>query len=196
MAKKVEASSAESGTVRPKTVYRNQIETESHLFKAELAKCLKVDKFGAEKVKRVEHVHYFHSHNSQGKPMTQTAAVGGHVHEVTYSVDAEGNWVAKCGPPLKKVTKLIGGVARVKWERIKYKNPEPSDESGEDQWLTDEHTHEMTYRGSEVISTARVQEIQRSNQAQIGAGRVTAHKDAKVPEGFEMRDTDRAKTQE
>ena len=195
MAKKTDVEvKAVTPAVQPKTKYRNQMETESHLFKAELARCLKVDKWGAEKVKRVEHVHFFHSHNSQGKEMTQTAAVGGHIHEVSYGVDSDGNWVAKCGPPLRKVTRLVAGVPRVKYEKITYKNPDYTGDN--DEILVDDHTHEMTYRGSEKLSTARVQEIQRENYAAVGRPNVEAHTAPKVPEGFDVRDTDAGRGQE
>lgn len=175
--------------VQPKIVYRDQIESDHHLFKGKIAKCLKSDKFGPIKLKQVEHVHFFHTINSDGTEQKQTAAVAGHIHEVDWNIDEDGNLVAKCGPPLRKIVRPgPGGAPRATWERIKVKNHD------DNTWLEDNHTHEMTYMGSEKMSHQKVQAIQENNAKKLGSmirpGDVRVHADPGQVEGFSMGDAD------
>lgn len=173
--------------VVPKIVYRDQVEADHHLFKAKVAKCLKSDKYGPVKLKSVEHVHFFHTINSDGSEQHQTPAIAGHVHEVTWRIDEEGNLVAKCGPPLKKVIKAgRGGLAKVTWERIRVKDEDNN-------ILEDNHQHEMEYMGSEKISQSKIQQIQQANSAKLGQmgvrpEHVKPDVEVKKPEDYDVSD--------
>lgn len=76
----------------------------------------------------LEHKHYFHSCDSDGKNHKYCVASAGHYHEVKYWTNPEtGKLEAECGPPL----------VHHKGKSYPYKN--------------DKHTHAVTYRYSEEI---------------------------------------------
>lgn len=104
-------------------------------------------KFEVEKMKRnvswteepeyvdVEHCHFFHTFDSDGKAQTQTSPVGGHFHlvEVIPSEDPTGvpTVICKSGPMHYETKKVQG----------KYKKMiVPQDRHG-----VDTHTHEVAY---------------------------------------------------
>lgn len=177
----------------PKIQYRDQIQVDHHLFKGEVAIAMKSDKFGPIKVKSIEHVHHFHSVNSQGAPQKQCHDVCGHRHEWKHYVDKEGNLVAECGPPIKKVTRQRGNNMPVTtYEPVKVFDPDYN--GGQGRWITDNHVHEMTYLGSDVVSKAKIRRIQESNAAAIGHVGVQVFDDPKVPEGFTVASTDSKNT--
>ena len=81
-----------------KRVYKKDLEFDSYLFKLEVAKMIK--NLGADDKKpipaQVEHCHFFRTYDSNGKKQVKCSHVGGHTHEVTVTVDKDGNLKAKC----------------------------------------------------------------------------------------------------
>lgn len=198
----------------PRIIDRSNIEATHHLFKAEtfgdnpevnaLVEAVhgkgiatKVEKYGAEKVRKIQHAHFFHSISSEGIPQKQTNAICGHVHHVTWEFDkVTGYPVAKCGPAMKKVVRPgPGGISRTTWEPVKMKHPEDGT------IIIDRHEHPMVYQGSHAISAAKIQEIQKSNAEQIGPlvkpGMVQDKSvDGTQVEGYQVVDSDRATAEE
>lgn len=131
------------------------------LFKAE------VDKFKKNvswvykdpRIEEVEHCHFYHSHNSSGRPQRYTSSAVGHFHEVTVSTDDEGNLVAECGPPLEKIFRtLTNGQQKSEIVQIAYFDQNRND------YIRDDHRHDMTYLHSEELSSSKVQAIQTENE--------------------------------
>lgn len=164
----------------PKLRMRNQMAVIHHLFKAELGKFLKdltSWKLGQPSLTHVEHVHFFHTVSSQGVAQRFTNAVGGHFHEVTWGVDAEGNLQAKCGPPLKKVGRPgPNGTTRFENIPIKFHDKVGSVEGKPNTDYVDTHTHVMTYLGSDELSPAKVSAAQAAQRSQLQDGLETARK--------------------
>ncbi len=171
--------------VEPKIRYKDQIQIDHHLFKGKVAVALKRDKFGPIPIKRIEHVHYFHTVNSQGQPQRHCAAVAGHIHEWSWSINPlSGELEAKCGPPLKKTQKISkNGTSKVVYEQITM-----GDDEGNRH--TDSHTHDMEYIASQRLTQAMVRDIQKSNQQLTGSPDVKIHSDPKQPEGYEVSSAD------
>ena len=101
------------------------------------------------KITKIEHSHYFHTINSQGRKQKYTSTMGDHFHEVTTEV-VDGELVAKCGPPItEKDLKTPRGVKRfkkpVQWPSINM-------DTGDQELLVDEHAHDMQYVNSELIN--------------------------------------------
>lgn len=86
----------------------------------------------------IEHVHFFHTITSDGKPQTRTNSVAGHFHKIKITPTQPGQPpIVECASgPLKEVVKLQYG-KRVKTEV-------PFDD-------IDTHTHEVEYHKSNVI---------------------------------------------
>jgi hypothetical protein len=81
----------------------------------------------------VEHCHFFHSVDSNGRPQKYSNSIGGHCHEIKVYMDEHGVLQAECGPPLRRLDKS---------------RAEPKEQY-------DYHTHEIEYIESEEF-TARV----------------------------------------
>lgn len=137
---------------QPKVIMKNQREMRHDLFKAELHKFKKNTEWrkGMVSLIELEHTHIYHTINSQCKTQKYTNAVGGHFHEITTAVDAEGNIVAKCGPPLRYgVRRLPNGGFKKKLERCTWFDGMNGPEGRE---IVDDHIHDMTYLSSEMIN--------------------------------------------
>lgn len=110
-------------------------------YKLEVAKMIKNMAFnkGAYDLEKIEHVHFFHTCNSDGKKETYCQNVGGHTHKITYK-EIEGGVpeIISVGPPIQILKKLVRG----KKQMVEV----PVDEN-----LDDKHTHEVTYRGSSKV---------------------------------------------
>ena len=139
-------------------VWKGQREFRHDLYKLKVAAFLKNTSYqsGIVKAVEVDHCHFFHSHNSQGKAQTITNAVGGHYHEITQ--DKDGNMV--CGPALREVFKKRAGRQRKYVEPVKWLDEE------KDRFVEDTHIHEVEYQHSEVISEAKVRGTRSENHAQ------------------------------
>lgn len=129
------------------------------LFKAEVSKFKKnlSWKKGEVRIDLVEHVHHFHSRNSAGKQQLYTNSVGNHFHKVTLQ-EVDGQLIAKCGPPLRKV--LVGPPGRQKSviQRVSWLGWD--DLNNKDKEYIDDHVHEMTYMHSEILSPSKIKRIQ------------------------------------
>lgn len=162
----------------PKIHYRTGLNVDHHLFKGTVAQCLKADKFGPIKIKPTEHVHYFHTVTSTGAKQEYTAPIAGHVHKVEWGVDEHGNMVAKCGPALKPVKRMVNGIPRTRYEQIRVRNYDGQE--GDPEFLNDNHTHQMVYMGSDKLTKNKTDEIRKSNREEIGELRsdaVIVHQD-------------------
>lgn len=180
--KKSNVPMSAAASAQPKIRIRNQQVIVHHLFKTMISKFLKDLSFGSEnmRIDQIEHVHHYHSVNSMGHAQKYTTMVGGHFHEVHWNVDpATGDIVAKCGPALKKVVKNTPRGTKTSVEPLKFYNKE------HDQHFVDDHTHEITYVGSDELSIANIQNIQNRN-AQFMA----AHEPKKTTEA-DIVDSDR-----
>lgn len=153
---------------QPKMMLRNQQVIYHHLFKADLKNMLKNLAFGGApaKLEEIPHVHHFHSINSMGHQQKYTTMVGGHCHAVTWEIDAQGNYLAKCGPALKKVVRASARGNKTTYEPIMFK-AESAD--GHFVNIKDDHVHEMEYRGSDELSVANIQAIQQKNAQMLSA---------------------------
>lgn len=146
--------------VQPKVQWKNQRTFRHDLFKLEVAMMQKNVSWRKKRPElvEIEHAHFFHSHSSSGTPQKYCAAVGGHFHEITTAVDQNGNIVAKCGPALRKVDKrLSNGTTKTEIEEIIYNHEERKIP------IVDDHTHDMTYVGSEQMSPQKIKQIQTAN---------------------------------
>lgn len=86
-----------------KRVYSKNIDYPQDEFKLEVAKMTRDQSFlpnSKPELQYVEHCHFFYTTDRKGKKMIACTATGGHKHEVVVSMDAEGNLLGKCGPPI------------------------------------------------------------------------------------------------
>ncbi len=133
-----------SAMVRQPRVYKSTQEIDHDLFKLEVAHMSKnVSYTDVPFIERYEHVHVFHTVDSNGKVQTTSTPVGGHHHEVEVVAGPDGVPTLKVSQPRRWVKRKVKGVMK--------RMPEPI-------WLdaehseSDEHTHEVTYLGSEKIT--------------------------------------------
>lgn len=115
--------------VTPKRKYVGDRQIDHDLFKLDVAQTRKNISFQPDKPlwEGVDHAHFYHNVNSDGKSQTFCVSTAGHFHKVTVSLNDEGEFVAECGPPMVKS----------KGKAVPYKN--------------DKHIHEITYVRSEKI---------------------------------------------
>lgn len=131
-----------------KRIFSSQKEFMHDLYKFEVAKFKKniaIDGFEPEYVD-AEHVHFFHSITSDGKPQTRTNSVGGHFHKVKLTPQPGGlPPLVECeSGPMREVVKLKHG------KRVKTEIPFND---------VDTHTHSVKYEKSNVI-VERVRNIE------------------------------------
>lgn len=111
-----------------------------------------------------DHKHWFHSHNQKGKEMIYCTPMSGHFHEVTTSVDSEGNLVATCGPALKKYKKKMrNGIVKEQIGPVQFKTQDP------DHPIVDAHTHDIVYDESEMLSEKYKQARISADSAKLAA---------------------------
>lgn len=152
--------------VKPNFKIRSQQTVFHHLFKALPEKFLKDLSFGDQEMKldQIEHVHHYHSVNSMGHAQKYTTTIGGHFHEVTWALDPKtGEPTATCGPAMKKLIKNTPRGTKTIIEPLKFFNKD------EQKWIVDSHAHNMDYRGTDELSTANIQEIQRQNASMLSS---------------------------
>lgn len=104
-----------------------QGEFSHHLYKLEVTMMRRNISYNPDKpiYEGAEHVHFYHSVNSDGVTQDSASPVGGHTHEVVFGTDENGKDFMKCGQPSKKY--------KGKFYPVK----------------DDNHTHEITYIDSE-----------------------------------------------
>lgn len=122
------------------------------LFKLKPAEMLKNQSFkkGRVQIEKVEHTHFFHTFDSNGKAQEFSTPTGGHFHEISWEVDDSGDLQAKCGPAMQYVYKKLAGRQRKKIAEIKWNDEEM------ERIVVDDHTHECEYRWSEELSSETV----------------------------------------
>jgi hypothetical protein len=153
--------------VQPKIIQRGAKTFRHDLFKATVGSTLKnvgIKKYQPELVK-VEHVHFFHSHDAKGQGSKHTTAAVGHFHEVEQYIDpATGYPAVKCGPALRKVQK------RMKNGFMKsFIEPVTFEDGNTGQTVTDSHTHEFEYLGSEELSPDKNKQRQKQDAEALRA---------------------------
>jgi len=117
---------------------------------------------------KIPHVHYFHTVDSSGKIQTRTTNIGGHFHKikVEYVNENEAPKVTCISGPLIYITK------RIKGRMQKVEAPYMVDYDGSS---LDDHVHEVTYRGSEIIT------LRKTNEMAVRMQAIEAQKTAPLP---------------
>ena len=111
----------------------------------------------------VEHVHFFHTTDRQGKPLRTCAPIGGHYHEMEV-YEENGELKAKCGPPKRIVEKkLRNGRTEKKVEPVYFFDGD------DDRKVYDTHSHEVEYLGSEMISEDKIKQTEFKDKAKLEA---------------------------
>lgn len=151
-----------------------------HLFKSDVKKMIKniyarTDEKGVgqqleEDLKPIEHVHLFHSHDSQGVPQTTSVSVGGHYHKITTHdkdgnilMDSQGRPRVICSKPYRKVKTRKGKRMVTVEEEVKWG-------MADGQTVVDDHVHTFTYVKSKELSPDKMEQLKRQNaKAMLGA---------------------------
>ena len=130
-------------------VWKDKREFVHELFKLEVSEFKKDVSFKKyePKIEQVAHCHWFHNVDKDGRPNKTCAPVGGHWHDVEVSVNKKGELVTKCGPPFRKVDKVIRGKWKSVIEPVFYGTDNLTDPGA----IVDNHTHEIKYIHSETI---------------------------------------------
>lgn len=135
------------------------------VFMAEEATCYKNVSFEPlrPKFEPMIHKHVTRNVDSKGRRQTETQSQCGHWHPVVFSVDqATGKPVAKCLPPIHEVHRVSESGRIIKSvEPIVFRKELPN---GTIENIVDDHTHEMQYRFSEVISQSIIREKQKADR--------------------------------
>ena len=137
-------------------IYINELQIKSDLFKLEVATCnLNKGWNDAINLESVEHVHFFHTYDSDGKLMGKreangetkgkTNSVAGHFHEIVFEDRGPNKPVEiiSVSGPMREVKRRVRG----KWVRV----VEPIDPN-----LDDSHTHDVIYRRTENVKMREV----------------------------------------
>lgn len=127
-------------------VYGSKVKIKTDLFKLEVAECNMNKSWNdVPNLESVEHVHFFHTYDSDGRKMTKTNTVAGHFHAI--EVEDQGNdkpaKIISVSPPMRELRRRIKGKFTKVFEPI-------------DSALEDEHTHEITYRRTEIVDARQV----------------------------------------
>lgn len=144
MAKKQKTESVTSAPEQ--RIYKNEIQIKSDLFKLELSKCnLNKGWNDSVNLEEIEHVHFFHTYDSDGKKMTRTNSVAGHFHVVEFKEQGPNKPVEiiSVSGPMRDVKRKIRG----RYHKV----TEPVDSM-----LEDNHTHDIAYRRSENVKMREV----------------------------------------
>jgi hypothetical protein len=107
-------------------VYAGEQTIEHDLYKLRVANMQKNKSYTKElELVPMEHTHFYHTYDSNGREQKTCSAIGGHTHIMEQVVNEDGHIVIKCGPPIVK--------HKGKWIEIPY----------------DKHTHAIQYIKSE-----------------------------------------------
>lgn len=143
------------------------------LFKSDMQKMIKcifarTDEKGVgqqqeEDLKQVEHVHFFHSHDSSGRPQTTSVSVGGHFHYIkthdedgNQLTDGKGNPRVECGPAMRKIKVKQGKRMVTKEEPVTFG-------MADGQKVVDNHKHKFNYEKSEELSPNKMEQLKKEN---------------------------------
>lgn len=155
---KAPASSPDApvAAVQPRIKNRHDLEFRHDVFKSDPQKCIRDVGYEYRKpmIVHVDHVHIFHSHNSNGKPQQRTNTACGHWHNVTQEMDSEGNLKAICGPAMEERTITTDSGRSVTKILPVYIEEEVlvGEDAGAIRRHIDEHRHDFHYEGSEDLS--------------------------------------------
>ncbi len=152
--------------VQPKIMWRGSKEWRHDLFKLKLSMFKQNHSWKKYEpnIKEVEHVHFFHSTDKAGRPQDRSSVVGDHYHVVKTKVLPDGTITAECGPPLRTVSyRQKNGKLVSKVESIQFYEGDDSAENT----VTDTHTHQVEYMGSEMLSEAGAKHQAAKDKAQL-----------------------------
>ena len=153
--KKAAKKTAKKQPVKPVLKMKGSKEFQHDLYKLEVNTFKKNTsyKYGVVSVQPTEHVHYYHSINSQGKPLQYSSACGGHFHEIETYIDPDtGEMKAKCGPPLQYVTRTKGNDSVREIKKVRWVNTQQLDDDDRPTYVYDNHTHEVSYIETEFFT--------------------------------------------
>ncbi len=127
----------------PKRVYQNQYEFDTDLFRLKTQKTKKNTHWNKETPdwRSVDHEHFFHTYDSNGKKMTESNSVGGHFHIMEVKQSGDGPPVVKCSAPKKYIHKKG---RKVMVDASEIQDP---DDAGYDQ-----HVHVVSYERSSKMT--------------------------------------------
>lgn len=147
----------------PKRVYKGQRAFDQDLFVLEEAQDLYNHAPGTQQpeFKRRPHKHMFRNYDDKrfGKSNQYSSQSLGHIHEVTWHVDENGELKGECGPPLKK--KFDPRTGRTYYAEIEHRDPLSRET------YKDDHRHEVVYSRSERITEQGLAAIREDNAQQV-----------------------------
>jgi hypothetical protein len=112
-----------------KRTYSDNRVIESDTFKLEVANCMKNLSYDDNQPLwvGVEHCHWFHTFDSNGRKMDKCNSVSGHHHDIKYGVDAKGNLTAKCSPCVSRNPKDVHAhdITYIKSDKFKVRTLDP-----------------------------------------------------------------------
>lgn len=151
-------------TTAPKLNLGGKREFHQHIFKLEIARMQKNNGWKKYEpiLRPVEHVHFFRTCSTRNVPLKKCVAVGGHFHEMTWSIGSDGTPVAKCGPAMREVARKLPS-GRV----VKVVQPVTFQEETHEgiRTITDTHTHEVNYLATDVLSADIKKTLQARDKA-------------------------------
>lgn len=141
-------------------------QVKSDLFKLEISPCMVNKSYNdIPDLYEQEHIHWFHTYDSDGKKHTRSIAVAGHFHVIEYEQTANENEPVKIlsvSGPMHEVKRKIKG----RWVKV----TEAVSSS-----LEDDHTHEITYKKTDIV------EIRSQSPNAINIVAAEAQKTAPIP---------------
>ena len=134
------AKATDKQVIQPRFFQQTE-EIHCDTYRLEVAKMIKNMAFnkGAYDLEKIEHVHHFHTYNSDGKKEVYCQNVGGHTHKINYK-EVEGGVpeIISVGPPIQIIKKTVRGKKQLVEVQL-------------DPNLEDNHTHEINYRSSSKV---------------------------------------------
>lgn len=130
----------------------------SDLFKLEVAACSVNKSYNdIPDLYEQEHVHWFHTYDSDGKKHARSNAVSGHFHVIEYEEQGEGKPVKilSVSGPMREVKRKVRG----RWQKVVEPVLVPMKDNEDE---TDNHTHAITYKKTDIVEI-RTQSAQAIN---------------------------------
>ena len=120
-------------------IFRGEVDITHDLFKLNVANTHKNVSISLSNpyYEAVPHIHFFHTHDSNGKRLTSCNSVGGHYHEVTV-FEKDGEFHAECGPAITKKGKKLAPTTHMIGNKL------------------DDHRHDISYVRSEIIKARKL----------------------------------------
>jgi len=147
--------------ITPKFQMKGNREFRHDLYKLLISKVKKnySYKIGDPNIWDVEHCHFYHNKDSKGKEQEYCQPIAGHFHKIDVWVEEDGSIKAKCGPPMQKVRiKIRPGKYKKVIQGISFEN-----DHGDMSPIPDNHTHDVVYVESEVLSDKKLKMIRQAN---------------------------------